>query len=264
MELVSIIMPTYNCGRFISESINSVLAQTYTNWELIIIDDGSTDNTYNVVCSFNDVRIKYFKNTTNLGTAIARNKGLYESQGRYIAFLDSDDLWLPEKLEKQINFMEQNGYVFTYTEYEEIDEISNPLGVRISGINIVDSFDLKCCNWMGCLTVMYDKQSIGLIQISNIEVNNDVAIWLQVIEKSNCYLLPEVLAKYRRRTNSITPKTNFEKIYWHLILFYYAAGMNIIETIFWTGMSIIGHIHKRIKYTKKVGSCPPFTFQEIL
>jgi len=113
MELVSIIMPSYNCGRFIAESIRSVLAQTYENWELLIVDDCSTDDTASVVKAFADPRIRYQRNRQNEGAALTRNKALLAAKGRYIAFLDADDIWAPEKLEKQIAFMQQNVYAFT-------------------------------------------------------------------------------------------------------------------------------------------------------
>ena len=118
-ELVSVIMPSYNTASYISDSIKSVLAQTYSNWELIIVDDCSTDNTDAIVAEFlSDKRIRYYKNPYNSGAAQSRNRALREAKGRYIAFLDSDDLWLPEKLEKQIRFMQKNGFYFTYSCYE--------------------------------------------------------------------------------------------------------------------------------------------------
>ena len=117
-ELVSIIMPSYNTAQYIGETIGSVLAQTYTNWELIIVDDCSTDHTEEVVQPFLvDKRIRFLKNPKNSGAAIARNYALREAQGKWIAFLDSDDIWFPEKLEKQIAFMQRNGYHFSYTDY---------------------------------------------------------------------------------------------------------------------------------------------------
>lgn len=121
LGLVSIIMPSYNTAAYIKESIQSVLNQTYTNWELIIVDDCSTDSTDEVLETIKDSRIRYFKNDKNSGAAVSRNKALREAKGQWIAFLDSDDLWMPEKLEKQIYFMESNGYAFSYTSYEEID-----------------------------------------------------------------------------------------------------------------------------------------------
>ena len=118
-------MPSYNTGKFIQETINSVKNQTYNNWELIIVDDGSTDNTDEVVRAIKDDRIKYIKNKVNKGAAISRNIALREAKGKWIAFLDSDDLWKEDKLEKQIKFMEDNNYYFSYTNYIEIDENSN-------------------------------------------------------------------------------------------------------------------------------------------
>ena len=135
-ELVSIIMPSYNTADYIGESIKSVQAQVYSNWELIIVDDCSTDNTDDVVKPFLvDSRIRYLKNERNSGAAVSRNRALRETKGRWIAFLDSDDLWAPEKLEKQISFMEKNGYSFSYTNYEEIDmavELIDQLFTRFS------------------------------------------------------------------------------------------------------------------------------------
>ncbi|MGN1042265.1 MAG: glycosyltransferase family 2 protein, partial [Christensenellales bacterium] len=114
-DTVSIIMPSYNTGKFIKETIESVLAQTYTQWELIIVDDCSNDDTDEVVSQYlADERIRYLKNDTNSGAAVTRNRALKEAKGRWIAFLDSDDLWEPEKLQRQIAFMEENGYSFSY------------------------------------------------------------------------------------------------------------------------------------------------------
>lgn len=251
MNLVSIIMPTYNCGRFIAESIDSVLAQTYTAWELLIVDDCSTDNTAEIVAAYNDPRIHYLRNEQNWGAALTRNRALQEAKGRYIAFLDSDDLWLPEKLKKQIDFMEQNGYAFTYHEYTEIDEESMPLGVYVSGKMHVRPFDMYCCCWPGCLSVMYDANIVGLVRIPDIRKNNDSAMWLQAIKKADCYLLPENLAQYRRRTGSITPTSVWKKIGWHYILFRQGAGMNPIAATFWMVMNIIGNSYKKIKYVKR-------------
>ena len=134
-NMVSIIMPSYNTASYIKESIQSVLNQTYTNWELIIVDDCSTDETEEVLATITDSRIKYFKNKENSGAAISRNKALREARGQWIAFLDSDDLWLPNKLEKQINFMKNNGYKFSYTNYEEIDMVTTPDGKPVAMVH---------------------------------------------------------------------------------------------------------------------------------
>ena len=120
--LVSIIMPNYNSEKYIEATINSVLAQTYHNWELLFVDDCSSDASLELVKAFQDERIRIFSMKKNGGAALARNKAIEEAKGRWIAFLDSDDLWIPEKLEKQITYMQNNGVSFSYTDYEVIDE----------------------------------------------------------------------------------------------------------------------------------------------
>lgn len=250
--LVSVIMPTYGCGSFIARSVQSVQSQTYPYWELIIVDDCSHDDTISIIkkSQREDKRIHLFENVQNSGAAFSRNRALIESKGRWIAFLDSDDLWEPTKLEKQIKFMEDNGYAFSYHEYVEIDEQNKELGVHVSGKKYVSKFDMYSCCWPGCLSVMYDASKIGLIQVNNIKKNNDTAMWLKAIRKADCYLLPEVLGKYRRRTNSITPKPLWKRIWAHYPLFRIAEEMNPFYSTFWVIMNIFGNAYKKIRYVK--------------
>lgn len=252
-EFVSIIMPTYKCGGFIEESIRSVQAQSYQNWELIVVDDCSNDDTIRVVqkLQLNDKRIHLFLNIYNSGAAVTRNVALKEAKGRWIAFLDSDDLWEPTKLEKQIKFMEDNNYAFSYHEYVEIDEQDKELGVHVSGKARVGKFDMFSCCWPGCLSVMYDASKIGLIQINDVKKNNDTAMWLKVIKKADCFLLPEVLGKYRRRANSITPKPIWQRIWAHYPLFHVAEEMNPITATFWVVINVFGNAYKKMKFVKK-------------
>lgn len=252
-DLVSIIMPSFKCGRFIEESIRSVQAQTYQNWELIIVDDCSEDDTISIVLELkkNDDRISLYQNASNSGAAVSRNAALRNAKGRWIAFLDSDDLWEPTKLEKQIKFMEENGYAFSYHEYVEIDEKDNLLGVLVSGKEHVSKLDMFACCWPGCLSVMYDASKIGLIQIKDIKKNNDTAMWLKVIQKSDCYLLRECLGKYRRRANSITPKPLWQRIWAHYPLFRVAEKMNPISATFWVIMNVFGNAYKKFRYVKR-------------
>ncbi|MBR6631844.1 MAG: glycosyltransferase family 2 protein [Alistipes sp.] len=253
MPQVSIITPTYNCARFIEETIKSVQAQTFTDWEMIISDDCSTDNTKEVIAPYlaSDSRIKYICNDKNSGAAITRNNALRIASGRWIAFLDSDDLWLPEKLEKQISFMETNDYAFTYHEYSEISEDGEDLGVTVSGIKRVGKFGMYACCWPGCLSVMYDQKKIGVIQINDIRKNNDTAMWLKVIQKSNCYLLKETLAKYRRRKGSITPPSIKDRILWHYRLFRDAEEMNKVSAFIWMIINIVGNSYKKVFYISR-------------
>lgn len=251
-ELVSIIMPTYKCGRFIEKSIRSVQAQTYQKWELIIVDDCSGDGTVDTVLELkkSDKRISLYQNKSNSGAAVTRNTALRNAHGRWIAFLDSDDLWEPTKLEKQIKFMVENNYAFSYHAYVEIDEQNKELGVKVSGKKLVNKFDMFSCCWPGCLSVMYDASKIGLIQIKDIKKNNDTAMWLKVIRKADCYLLPECLGKYRRRANSITPKPLWKRIWAHYPLFRVAEEMNPISATFWVVMNVFGNAYKKYKYVK--------------
>lgn len=252
--MISIIMPTYNCADFIAMSVSSVKGQTYSNWELLIVDDCSTDDTWNILQDLikDDKRIKYFRLPKQSGAAEARNFALMKATGQYVAFLDSDDLWMPEKLERQLDFMEQNGYAFTYHEYTEIDEKSHPLGIYVSGKKRVNKFDMFACCWPGCLTVMYNREIIGDIQIENIAKNNDTAMWLKVIRYSNCYLLKENLAKYRRRKGSITPSSIGDKIYAHYPLFRVAEHMSPLQSWFWTCMNVLGNGVKKMLYVRKI------------
>ncbi len=250
--LVSIVTPTWNCGRFIAETIESVMAQTYHNWEMLIVDDCSTDNTREIVTKYRDPRIKYHCLEKNSGAAVARNTALRMAKGRWMAFLDSDDLWKPEKLERQLKFMMDNGYAFSYHNYTEIDENSKPLNVFVSGKKKVSKWEMFACCWPGCLSVMYDSEKIGLIQIENVKKNNDTALWLKAIKKAPCYLLDEDLAYYRRRRGSITPVTFQKKISAHYPLFRVAEGMNPITATFWVGVNIFGNAFKKLCYVKTI------------
>ena len=249
--LVSIITPTWACADFIAETIGSVQAQTYQNWELLIQDDCSKDNTLEVIKPFMeaDRRIKYECNSKNSGAAITRNNALRRANGRWIAFLDSDDLWLPKKLEHQLKFMVENGYAFSYTGYEEMDETSNLTGIRISGPIHVTKWGMYSFCWLGCLTVMYERKSIGLLQIVDIKKNNDYAMWLKVVQKSDCYLLDEYLARYRRgRVGSVSTHGYVTMIRWHYKLWHEAMEMNVVASLFWTGLNLICGVYKKLHY----------------
>lgn len=252
-DLVSIIMPSYNTAQYIADSIRSVQAQTYKNWELLIVDDCSLDGSDDVVAPFlSDTRIRYLKNEVNSGAAVSRNYALREARGRWIAFLDSDDLWAPEKLERQILFMEEAGCHFSYTYYQEIDEASQPLGVTVQGPrHITKTGMLRFC-WPGCLTVMYDAQEIGLLQIPDIRKNNDYAMWLYVIDKADCYLLPEILAGYRRRSGSISNQSYVKLIKWHYRLFRQVRKESACLSIVHTAGNLVFGVYKKIRYVKHV------------
>ena len=250
--LVSIIMPSYNTALYIEKTIQSVLDQTYPNWELIIVDDCSTDNTDEVLEKIKDTRIHYLKNEKNSGAAVSRNKALRESKGQWIAFLDSDDLWMPNKLEKQIRFMEENGYAFSYTNYEEIDVNGNKTGVTVTGPKKISKIGMFNYCWPGCLTVMYNAEKVGLIQIEDIKKNNDYAMWLKVCKKADCYLLDETLGQYRKgRVGSVSTHSIKTMIGWHFKLYHEAEGMGWIESLINTGRNLVFGFYKKKRYVRR-------------
>lgn len=251
LDLVSIITPTYNCSRYISKTIESVLSQTYPLWEMLIVDDCSTDDTEKKVSLYteNDSRIKYYRLEHNSGAAVARNTALRLAGGRWIAFLDSDDLWHPEKLERQIRFMRDNGYAFSCTQMELIDESDNIEGIYVKGPGHVNRFGMLCYCWPACLTVMYDASVVGKIQIADIKKNNDYAMWLKVVEKTDCYLLRENLAYYRIRQGSISHDINkLGLIKWHYRLFRDAQGYGVFKSSFFTVCNIVCGVYKKLLY----------------
>lgn len=251
--LVSIIMPSYNTGSYIAQSIESVLAQTYPYWELIIVDDCSTDDTDEVIAKYlSDSRIIYLKNATNSGAAVSRNRALSEAKGKWIAFLDSDDLWSADKLEKQICFMKNNCCHFSYTEYCEINEDGNSLNKKVSGPRKITKSKMYMYCWPGCLTVMYDAEKIGLVKISPIKKNNDYAMWLQAIHKADCYLLKENLAQYRKRAGSISNHSYWKLVKWHYKLFKEADNKNVIQSAFLTLGNLVCGVFKKIYYVGSV------------
>ncbi len=255
--LVSIIMPSWNTANYIAESIQCVIEQTYQNWELIIVDDCSTDNTDEVVAPFlKDQRIKYLKNKNNVGAALSRNRAIKEAQGEWVAFLDSDDLWMPEKLEKQIDFMNAHGYVLSFTEYEKIDAAGNPLNVYVSGPATVNKRKMYRYDYIGQLTMMYSAKHFGLIQIKDIKKNNDYAIRLQFYKQAGtvAYLLKENLAKYRIRKQSISHDKLCKKLKSHYDLFHFCDEKSALVAFWYACWNMwFGFWKKRI-YEKKTRS----------
>lgn len=217
-DLVSIITPTYNCAKFIGETIESVQKQTYKNWEMIIVDDASKDNTEEVVKKYKDDRIHYIRLKENGGAAVARNFAMQNAKGKYMAFLDSDDLWKESKLEKQLEFMKQNNYNITCTSYEQINEKGEKLNKEIKPKRKVDYNGILLTCPVGNSTVMYNVENLGKFEVPNIRKRNDDALWLRVLKKEKyIWGLNEVLMEYRIRNNSISSnKLDLVKYHWYL------------------------------------------------
>ena len=245
--LVSIVMPSYNTEKYIVDSIDSVLKQTYTNWELIIVDDCSTDNTEKVVASYNDERIKFIKKEVNSGAGESRNIALREAKGKWIAFLDSDDTWLPEKLEKQIEFMLENDYKFTFTDYR-IRYNGEWLPYVYTGPRVVNERKMKNYCYFSTITVMYDREYIGLIQIENVKKNNDYAMWLKIIKKANCHRLPLCLSNYIKHDGSISSGSKLGLIKYHYIMWRDAEKKNPVSALVLTVRNLFFGTIKKIKY----------------
>lgn len=252
-DMVSVIMPSFNTASYIAQAIRTVQNQTYQNWELLIVDDCSSDDTDAVVATFlEDRRIRYMKNERNIGAAMSRNRALREARGRWIAFLDSDDLWRKNKLKRQIAFMKKNGYHFSYTKYGEIDEKSKRTGVIVSGPKHITKRKMYDYCWPGCLTVMYDSRVVGRLQVMDIKKNNDYAMWLKVVERADCYLLEECLALYRRgRAGSVSTQRYGELVKWHYRLFRKNGSNKVLAGIQVIRNLIFGAL-KKIVYKKKL------------
>lgn len=237
--LVSVIMPTYNCGKYIERSVESVIAQTMTDWELLIVDDCSTDNTAEVLQPYLEryPNIHYHCLQENGGPAVARTEAIRRASGKYVAFLDSDDLWLPEKLERQIAFMERTGAEMSATAYRWMDEAGNPLStVCYPPKKVTYSGCIFRSNPIGNLTVMYDQEKLGKFQVPPIKKRNDFALWLKILKKTAyCYGLQENLATYRLgRSGSVSNKKLAQAEY-HWQLYREIEGHSLLRSVFEMG-----------------------------
>ena len=247
-HLISIILPTYNSETFISETISSVINQTYQNWELIIIDDCSTDNSMSIVDSFskNEKRIKFFKNKTNSGAAISRNIGLENSSGRFISFIDSDDVWELNKLEIQIKFMIVNNYAISFTEYNLIDEKGISLNKTIKVVKEIDYYGYLKNTIIGMSTSMIDLTKTENFEFKNIRTRQDTYLWITLLKRGLIAQgLNKTLVNYRVRKDSISAnKYKAAKQVWKL--YYNFEKLGLLKSIYYFSYYIFNAIKKRI------------------
>ena len=235
-ELISIIVPVYNAEKVITETMDSVLGQTYPYWELLLVEDGSKDNSADVIMDYiaekGENRIRLIRQPSNQGAARARNRGLKESQGRYISYLDADDLWSPEKLEKQLRFMEQKDAAFSFTGYEFADENGIGLGKIVRVPETLSYRQALSNTTIFTTTVMFDTQKIAkeLLEMPEIK-SEDTALWWKVL-RTGCiaYGLDENLARYRRagRTLSSNKLEAIRRI-WNL--YRKAEGLGLVRSM---------------------------------
>jgi len=205
-KLITVITPVHNAEKTVFKTIDSVKAQTYSFWELIIIDDGSTDNSLPIIkkIAAREPRIHCIQMKSNLGVAAARNEGLKQAQGNYVAFLDADDLWMPDKLEKQLQFMEENEAALSYTAYNIIKNNGTPTGIQIPAPPSLDYKDLLKGNLIACCTVMVDLEQTGLLQMP-LHPHEDYLTWLNILKQGyKACGLNEVLSSYRRSKGGLT------------------------------------------------------------
>lgn len=253
--MVSIITPMYNSEAFISDTIHSILKQTYTNWELILIDDYSSDNTLLIVDSFisKNFKIKLLKNTSNQGAAICRNMGIEVARGDFIAFLDADDLWKPNKLKTQIEFMKTNRCDICFSSYDLINEDAKSLNKRIKALPILTYQKLLKSNYLGNLTGVYNAKVLGKITSPNLRKRQDWLLWLAAIKKSRKPALgiQESLAFYRVRENSMSSnKLGLLKYnYW---VYKKGLGFSTLKSIIYLLRFLIEHFFVKSKQTQTI------------
>ncbi|OTG88649.1 glycosyltransferase family 2 protein [Acinetobacter sp. ANC 3813] len=253
-NLVSIITPSFNSSGFLNKTIESVINQSYSDWELIIVDDASSDDSCLIVNNFIqiDQRIKLIKLEKNSGAAVARNTGIEAANGRFIAFLDSDDTWLPEKLFEQVNFMLNNDYALTYTQYHQVDEDGNLLNNLNFPLKVNYHELLKTCV-IGCLTAMYDTNIIGKVYFPLIRKRQDFALWLKILKiVPYAYCLPLDLAGYTVRKDSISAnKLKAAQYNWYL--YRNIEKLNVFKSIYYfSHYAIRGIIRSKFKALSKV------------
>lgn len=246
-DLVSIITPCYNSADFIAETIESILAQTYTNWELLITDDCSKDTTIEIVQSYadKDARIKVFRLEKNSGGGVARNNSIEKASGRYIAFCDSDDRWYPTKLEKQVAFMQKNDCALSYSSYMTCNEEGEMNGIIVAPNNITFKSNLRDCK-IGCLTAMYDTEKVGKVYLPLIRKRQDWGLWIKVLKICGTAKgMKEPLAIYRLREGSISNK-KLDLIKYNIGVYQEVLGWSILHAaLFFFFIFLPSHIKKK-------------------
>ena len=216
MNKVSIIMPSYNAAKFIAAAIQSVIEQTYSNWELLITDDCSKDDTINIIKKFQEIdnRIQLFSTGKNSGAAVARNISLQNATGKYIAFLNSDDTWISNKLETQIKFMKKKNIAFSFSNYSVMKEDGTLTGNIIHAPKVIGYHGYLRNTIIGCLTVIIDREKTGNFLMPNIKTSEDMALWLDIMKRGyKAWGLQVPLAQYRVVSNSLTSKKWIEAKY---------------------------------------------------
>lgn len=247
----------FNSQLFIADTIRSILKQTYTQWELILIDDHSSDHTLLIVEPFitTHPKIKLIKNTINQGAAVSRNKGIVAAKGSYIAFLDADDLWKPNKLQTQLEFMKTQQCEVSFSSYNLIDEQGKSLNKYVKALPVLTYKKLLKSNYIGNLTGMYHVNALGKITAPNLRKRQDWLLWLSAIKKSSKPALgiQESLACYRVRANSMSSnKMGLLKYnYW---VYKKGLGFSSLKSTFYLLRFLIEHFFVKSKQTASINA----------
>lgn len=250
-DIVSIIMPAYNAEKYIKEAIFSVIAQTYKKWELLVVDDASDDNTANIVKNIAgmDQRIKLHRNTENKGVSYSRNKAISLSSGKWIAFLDSDDIWNVNKLEKQCEMTKNKKISFVFTGASYINEEGDEYPGYFNVPNKVNFNMLKRQNYISCSSVLIHKNHIAEVKMENDQIHEDYALWLKILKNGvTAYGLNEQLLIYRISKNS--KSGNKLKSFKMTYGVFTHIGLNRLESIYYTFRHLSAAFVKYIKIGK--------------
>lgn len=238
--LVTVVTPVYNAAASLAETIQSVVQQSYPHWEMLLVDDCSTDDSVSIIERYSreDPRVRLIRLERNSGAAVARNTAIEAAKGRYIAFLDSDDLWLPEKLERQLGFMQETGHAFSYTGYQKIDAAGEPTGQCVTSPARLSYRQLLKSNRIGCLTAMYDTAQLGKVSMPLIRARQDYALWLKLLKRVEYgYGLDECLALYRVGPASVSSnKLKMVKYNWKL--FREVERFSPLKALYYLGWNI--------------------------
>jgi teichuronic acid biosynthesis glycosyltransferase TuaG len=231
--LVSIVMPAHNCEATLPDSIASVISQSFTNWELIVVDDASSDATFRKTqeLSRTEPRIRVFRQPRNYGVAQARNAGMREARGQFLAFLDSDDLWVPHKLERQVALMREHDLSFTFAQYRRLLP-NGHLGAIIPVPKQINYQDLLKGNVIGCLTVMIDRTKIPFFSMIDVG-HEDFVAWLQILKAGvTAWGIQEDLARYRVSVASISGK-KWRSAIWTWNIYRKIEGLSLLKSIWY-------------------------------
>jgi teichuronic acid biosynthesis glycosyltransferase TuaG len=246
-NLVSIVTPVYKAEAFIEKTVRSVMNQTYQEWEHILVDDCSPDNSEAIIRKLmaEDSRIKYVKLPENQGAAVARNTGIENAEGQYIAFIDSDDVWKPEKLEKQIRYMQENDYAFTYTNFQLVTEDGQPINESAPLPAKLNYTGLLKNTAIACSTVVIDRSVIGDFRMPLVRKGQDTATWLQILRKHDyAYALNEVLGQYRQVEGSISSnRIGALKRTWNT--YYNLEKLPLPKALYYFGFYVFNAIKRR-------------------